>query len=445
MIHAKELIDMERGYQSRRVFWDEEVYRQELARIFARSWLFLAHECEIPNPGDFVSRYMGQDAVIVARQKDKSIKAFANSCTHRGNKLCFADAGNTQSFSCNYHGWSFGLDGSLVGVPLEKEAYHNKIDKAALAAHPVAKVESFHGLIFGNFDPEAPSLRDYLGEMAWYFDIFMDEEVTGGIELLGPPMKSILKSNWKVPIENFACDAYHVGWTHGSAIKLMESFGGRLVELLGNANYDPGEDIQVTTRGGHGFGCLRDQERPVGPALHPTPAYMDYVLKKRPIVEAKKGKAAASLYGQHWDGAIFPNCTYLYGTNTFKVWIPKGPMELEVWTWTMVEKDMPTELKEEIRKGNMMTFGTAGMLESDDGENMEQCTRINQGYVIGQDRLFAGMSLGMEKPHPEFPGLIGQGTVSEVALRGFYRRWMEMMDAQSWQELKALDSKKEVA
>jgi len=121
MIHAKELIDMERGYQSRRVFWDEEVYRQELARIFARSWLFLAHECEIPNPGDFVTRYMGQDPVIVARQKDKSVKAFINSCTHRGNKLCFADAGNTQTFSCNYHGWAFGLDGSLVGVPLEKK------------------------------------------------------------------------------------------------------------------------------------------------------------------------------------------------------------------------------------------------------------------------------------------------------------------------------------
>ncbi|HEY0675989.1 MAG TPA: Rieske 2Fe-2S domain-containing protein, partial [Immundisolibacter sp.] len=214
MVKVNELVDVAHGVQSKRVFWDQEVYEQELARVFGRCWLFLTHESLIPNFGDFVTAYMGEDKVIVVRQKDGSIKAFLNSCTHRGNQVCHADSGNAKAFTCSYHGWSFGADGSLAALPLEQSAYYGQFDKAHSGLREVAKVDSYRGFVFGCFDPQAPTLTDYLGEMGWYLDTWMDS--TGGAELVGPPMKSILRCNWKVPSENFIGDGYHVGWTHAA-------------------------------------------------------------------------------------------------------------------------------------------------------------------------------------------------------------------------------------
>jgi 3-phenylpropionate/trans-cinnamate dioxygenase alpha subunit len=104
--------------QSRGIFWDEQIYQRELEQVFARCWGLVGHESLIPKPGDFTTGYIGEDGVIVARQTDGSIKAFVNACRHRGNKVCHALSGNSRSFVCNYHGWAYGMDGSLQGVPM---------------------------------------------------------------------------------------------------------------------------------------------------------------------------------------------------------------------------------------------------------------------------------------------------------------------------------------
>ena len=164
-LDVSQLIDNKTGRQSRLIFHEQEIYEQEQEQVFGRCWLFLAHESQIPEPGDYFRTFMGEDEVLVVRQKDHSIKAFLNTCTHRGNRLCKADKGNARQFVCSYHGWSFADDGSLAGVPLEEEAYHNQLDKSKFGLTSVAQVSSYKGLVFGNFDPEAPSLEDYLGEM----------------------------------------------------------------------------------------------------------------------------------------------------------------------------------------------------------------------------------------------------------------------------------------
>ena len=159
------LCDMEEGRLAGKIFWDQDIYEQELEKIFARCWLFIAHESQIPNAGDYLTTTMGEDEVLVVRQRDGSIKAFLNACPHRGNKVCFAEAGNARGFICNYHGWSFGQDGALRGVH-ESDIYEQSdFDKTQHGLRSVAQIDSYKGLVFATFDPEAPSLEEYLGEI----------------------------------------------------------------------------------------------------------------------------------------------------------------------------------------------------------------------------------------------------------------------------------------
>jgi len=98
------LVDLQTGTVNRKIFSDPEIYREEIERIYARCWLFLAHESQLPATGDYVNVYMGEEPVLVCRDADGSFNAFINSCRHRGNKVCRADAGNAKSFQCPYHG-----------------------------------------------------------------------------------------------------------------------------------------------------------------------------------------------------------------------------------------------------------------------------------------------------------------------------------------------------
>ena len=99
------------------IFVSDEIYRQEQEQVFARAWLFIGHESQIPKPGDYLTSSMGEESVILCRDQTGRIHVFLNSCRHRGMKVCRYDEGNTTVFTCPYHGWSYGTDGRLVGVP----------------------------------------------------------------------------------------------------------------------------------------------------------------------------------------------------------------------------------------------------------------------------------------------------------------------------------------
>src|SRR5215472_3183830 len=125
------LVDMSTGQVSREIFVSDEIYQQELERLFTRAWLFVGHESQIPNPGDFFVSSMGEESVILCRDRAGKVHVFLNSCRHRGMKVCRYDEGNAAVLTCPYHGWSYSTDGKLVGVPYFREAYHSTLDLSA--------------------------------------------------------------------------------------------------------------------------------------------------------------------------------------------------------------------------------------------------------------------------------------------------------------------------
>jgi naphthalene 1,2-dioxygenase subunit alpha len=105
-----------------------------------------------------------------------------------------------------------------------------------------------------------------------------------------------------------------------------------------------------------------------------------------------------------------------------------------------VEKDMPADLKHAIARTMHRTFGTAGMFEADDSDNMETMTHLNRGFVTRQGTLNSQMGLGGDRVDPELPGVVGDSAIGETSYRGFYRFYQEMLNAKSWDELRANDA-----
>src|SRR5881397_2083035 len=183
----KDLVDVERGIISREIFVNEEIYRQELKRVFARVWLFVGHESQISRPGDYLTSCMGEESVIVCRDRTGRIRVFLNSCRHRGMKVCRYDEGHTVEFQCPYHGWSYGTDGALVGVPFAKDAYGAQLDRSQWGLIEVARMENYKGAIWAAWDPSAPTFLEYVGGYKLYLDLLLDawDGREGGTEAIG--------------------------------------------------------------------------------------------------------------------------------------------------------------------------------------------------------------------------------------------------------------------
>ena len=443
----RDLIDVEKREVSLRVLTDPELYQLELERLFARAWIGVAHESEIPNPGDFVLRSMGEDSVIVTRGSDGRIDVLLNVCSHRGMQVCRTDSGTATSFRCPYHGWVFGQDGRYLGAPFEREMYGDTLDKPALGLSR-ARVGTYAGIVFATWDAGAPSLEDYLGDIKWYLDV-MFRRTDAGLEVVGLPQRFIVRANWKCASEQWAGDGYHGATLHRSIEELGLGKSASLEVLVG---------INVSTPQGHGLRCInlkkvitalfgadagaksiRDKLRLVPPSGL-TPEMVDQV--ERHLDEEQLRAMADTPPGV---GQLFPNFFVWnipgfasdggppVGFGRFHTTIPRGPECFEMISWTLVEKDAPDALKERARMISTINMGVSGFVEQDDAEAWPSLQRSAKGVMGRQKTLKYGSLLGVHKPADwGGPGLVYDGMSKDDNQWNWWLRYREFMTGRAW-------------
>ena len=429
-----DLVDAEKGIISPRIFSDQEIYDLEQEKIFSKVWNFVAHETEIPNEGDYVTRFVANDPVIVVREAENKINVLLNVCMHKGMHLCRTDAGNTKNFRCIYHGWTYKSDGTLMGAPAAKEAYKGAFDRNQFKLVN-ARVERYAGLIFATFNQDAPSLDEYLGDMKWYIDLYFNRTPLG-MEVLGEPARWIIKANWKSAADNFASDSYHTVMTHYSGVELGQLPPNPMFASFG---------VQVAMENGHGIGVIG------APPNIPLP---EYLALPQEIVEAAHAKLTepqleALRRSNFVPGNVFPNFSLLNVMQlpgleeneypvpfmSMRVWQPKGPNEFELLSWFLVEKEAPQEFKEASRDNYIRNFGASGMFEADDAEVWSGIARVTKGVTAKKElKLHYIMGLDAEHEPGNWPGpgkKIAQTTYTEQNSRNFFGYWAKLMSEES--------------
>lgn len=210
---------------NRRAFTENEYLEREQARIFGQCWIYAGHESEIPRPGDFRSRRVAGRPLILVRGDDGVVRVLFNTCTHRGSLVCRQPRGNARSFQCPYHAWTYNCRGDLIGVPGEG-SYSDAFDRTEFALGHPARVDTYRGFIFVNFDRGAPGLSEYLADAKEYLDLVCDQSETTMKISEGTQAYSI-RANWKLLVEN-SIDGYHGLPTHQRYFTFLADTGADL-------------------------------------------------------------------------------------------------------------------------------------------------------------------------------------------------------------------------
>jgi p-cumate 2,3-dioxygenase alpha subunit len=385
------------------------VFDHELERIFAHSWLYVGHESEIPEPGDYVRRPVaGRPVFMVRGVKTGDVNVFHNTCTHRGAVVCRRDKGNSKVFQCFYHAWTFDSEGSLVGVP-GRDAYGDDLDMSALGLARVARTESYRGFVFASFDEDIVDLVTYLAGAREYLDLVIDE--AGGIlQVINGTQQYGMQANWKLLVEN-SIDGYHAASTHDTYFKYLVSLG---------------TDLSVGVKGvtkdlGNGHAVL-EYYAPWGrPIAKWEPLFGDgarsEIERLRAQLVADFGvERAHRMCDVNRNMLIYPNLIVNdIMALTIRTFMPSSPTSMSVTAWEAAPDGELPEVRQR-RLDSFLTFlGPGGFATPDDIEALESC---QQGFASGGVE-WNDISRGM--------GRDPQAT-DEEQMRAFWRRWRDQMD-----------------
>lgn len=418
--------DREKGIflLDRSVHVSDEVLRQEMSKIFAKCWIYVGHGSELKKPGDFQTRKVAGRPVIFARDQKGQVRCFFNTCRHRGAIVCTERAGNARRFMCVYHGWIYSNDGQLARVPGE-DAYTEAFDKSDLGLRTPAQFDNYKDFWFLCLDPNAPSLKDYLGRATDYIDLVVDQSPSGQMEVLPGTQEYDVAANWKLMVEN-SVDDYHLPSTHSTWLNFMKNSGVRVEPPKEAGLVLPTKGLAIDLGNGHfTTDNVNFRGRPVAAwiPLYGADAKVEMQGIREELVQRLGPERAGRVADTNRNLVIFPNLVINDGSSvTIRTFYPEGVDKMHVVAWALG----PVEESESARARRLDAFltfyGPGGFATPDDVEALEM---VQKGLANWQDDRWSEMSRGMGREGGE------QLNSDEYHLRLFWRRWNDMMGAQA--------------
>lgn len=368
-------------------YTDPDIYALEQARIFARTWQFIAHDSELQNPGDFRSTELAGQPVLAVRGQDGALRLFLNSCRHKGTMLVADKEGCSRQLRCPYHHWTYDTAGKLLSVP-KVEAYGQAFRLEDNSLVEVPRFEKFAGMWFANLDADAPPLENYLGPAASFLSevgYYSGEELVS----LGSYHYSY-EGNWKLLMEN-TLDDYHAEYLHDYAFAqraavfgmqgtsgFQEKEGSRFsVELDVHGAFDQCDDVRTLK-------IQTERERRIYLGIFPS---------------------FIALYNPVWD------------VTSFRVMEPAGVDRTRVLTYCLAPKSADQARRQAIGERFHYSWGPGGRAGVDD---IVMFSRVQKG-LMAQKAGRINISRGIERPDP-----VG-GPADDHAVRAFWKGWRRYM------------------
>jgi salicylate 5-hydroxylase large subunit len=407
------------------VYTDQGVYQRELEQLFYKNhWCYVGLECEIPKTGDYKRTQIGERSVVMVRERGRpgqpdQIHVVENRCAHRGVQFVRERTGNTRSFVCPYHQWTYKLNGDLVGLTFRHGVERVEPDGSKtrqggmdadfqLCDHGLTKLKVARrgGVVFATFDHDTESFEDYLGpEVLPYFDRVFHKP----LKLLGTNRQRI-PANWKLMQENIK-DPYHPGLLHTWFV------------TFGLWRADQRSQMILDAKGRHACMVSRRDE-----AAAASAAVTEGVTSFKANMQLGDARLLDVVPEAWWKMGditptvvmmtLFPSLIIQQQVNSLSTRHiqPVGVGEFDfVWTHFGFEDDTPDMTQRRLRQANL--FGPAGFVSADDGEVIEF---VQQAYRANHQARTVSELDGLEvKPTDHM--------VTETLIRGMYAYWRSVM------------------
>jgi fatty-acyl-CoA synthase len=396
------------------LYTDPDIYAAELERIWFRTWVYVGHVSEIPEPNDYVVKSIGPLPVVLTRDRHGQIHVLVNRCSHRANLVCDAAKGNSSAFRCPYHGWTFSNTGQLLGYPFSS-GYGGTEAKAQLGLGRAARLDSYRGFVFASMATDGPSLTEHLGAAAETLDRLCALSPVGEVQMTAGWLQHKVKANWKMLVEN-ETDGYHPQFVHASIFSVAESHVG---EMYGERSLATARDLG----GGHTEHDLRPEfrrrDRPLGWFGTTTDRVPEYVAR----MEAAHGpqRARELLVDGAPHAMIFPNL-FIAEVQVF-VLQPTAVDETVQHVTALQLKDAP-DLNRRLLSQAMGSVGPAGFLLADDAEMYER----NQRGVQARAPEWLVLKRGLHRERLDDEGILVGDATDETTQRAIWRHYRTLME-----------------
>jgi len=412
----------------RRVFTDPEIFELEMDRVFGRSWIYVGHESQTPQPGDYFTTQVGRQPVVMTRHEDGQIYVLENRCPHKGALVCPDRTGHAKRFMCMYHGWRFDNDGSLLSVPVHSgyDGTNFDVKNPANGMKRLPRVENHHGFIFASLSDAAPDFKSWAGEGLRGLNNVIDRSPDGTLEVVGDCYRTVQNNNWKIFLDNMS-DGMHTSFVHHQMARAAQN---TLAKFQGQGR-PGGLDVAALLAG------EPDQMAKIDLVAHPN-GHFDMAAFAHELKGSDAEQYKASLIARHGkEGAeavlqrnfhsvmMFPTIVMQASLQQMRVIRPLAVDKtlLEIWVFRL--KGAPDSFLRRAVTGGNIGNSPSNVVAADD---FEAYFRVHAGLKGPQSdwvnlQREAGRDIVMGNSRK------GPSGNSEVCMRNMYKAWREYMTA----------------